>query len=123
MTSEMIAIIGVGIALAAFNWRVMVRMENRLDSRIDRLDSRIDRLDGRIDRLDERMERLGERVEQLGERVDRLNERMDRLDERIDKLDGRIDRLDLSLMPWGRKFTTSRESFPSFGGEIRGSRA
>lgn len=38
MSGEIITIIGVGIALAAFNWRVMVRMENRLDGRIDRLE-------------------------------------------------------------------------------------
>lgn len=44
MTGEIIAIVGVGIAVVAFNWRVMVRLENRLDGRIDRLDDRIDRL-------------------------------------------------------------------------------
>ena len=43
MTGEIIAIVGVGIAVVAFNWRVMVRLENRLDGRI-RLDDRIDRL-------------------------------------------------------------------------------
>ena len=41
MTGEIITMIGVGLALAAFNWRVMVRLENRLDGRIDRLDGRI----------------------------------------------------------------------------------
>ena len=41
MTGEIITMIGVGLALAAFNWRVMVRLENRLDSRFDRLDDRI----------------------------------------------------------------------------------
>ena len=41
MTGEIITMIGVGLALAAFNWRVMVRLENRLDSRFDRLDGRI----------------------------------------------------------------------------------
>ena len=39
MSSEVLTIIGVGIALAAFNWRVMVRLENRLDGRIDRLEN------------------------------------------------------------------------------------
>ena len=41
MTGEIIAIVGVGIAVVAFNWRVMVRLENRLDGRIDWLDARI----------------------------------------------------------------------------------
>lgn len=45
MSEEVLTIIGVGIALAVFNWRFMVRLENRLDGRIDRLDGRIDRLD------------------------------------------------------------------------------
>ena len=44
MTGEMVTIIGVGIALAAFNWRVMVRLENRLDGRIDQLELRFDGL-------------------------------------------------------------------------------
>ena len=41
MTGEIITILGVGIAVVAFNWREMVRLENRLDGRIDCLDSRI----------------------------------------------------------------------------------
>ena len=44
MTGEIITILGVGIAVVAFNWRVMVRLENRLDGGIDRLDGRIDGL-------------------------------------------------------------------------------
>ena len=50
--------IGVGIALAVFNWRVIVRVATRLDGRIDRINDRIDRLDDRIDRLDGRIDRL-----------------------------------------------------------------
>ena len=45
MSEEVLTIIGVGIALAVFNWRCMVRLENRVDGRIDRLDGGIDRLD------------------------------------------------------------------------------
>ena len=48
MTAEIITIIGVGIALAAFNWRVMVRLENRLDGRIDRLDLRFGSLEKEV---------------------------------------------------------------------------
>ena len=48
MTGEIITMIGVGLALAAFNWRVMVRLENRLDSRFDRLDDRIGGLEQEV---------------------------------------------------------------------------
>ncbi len=51
MTGEIITIIGVGLALAAFNWRVMVRLENRLDSRIDLLDGRINGLQKEVHEL------------------------------------------------------------------------
>ncbi|MDE0355622.1 MAG: hypothetical protein OXK20_08160 [Deltaproteobacteria bacterium] len=66
MTGEIIAIIGVGIALVAFNWRVMVRVESRLDGRIDRLDERMNRLDGRIDRLELRFNGIEKEVHGLG---------------------------------------------------------
>ena len=60
MTGEIITMIGVGIALAAFNWRVMVRLESRMDGRIDQLDAR---MDGRIDRLDARIDRTDARMD------------------------------------------------------------
>ena len=48
MTGEIITMSGVGIALAVFNWRVMVRVENRLDGRIDRLEHRFDGLGNEV---------------------------------------------------------------------------
>ena len=51
MTGEIITMIGVGLALAAFNWRVMVRLENRLDGRMDRLDGRINGLEKEVHEL------------------------------------------------------------------------
>ena len=65
MTNEIITIIGVGLALAAFNWRVMVRLENRLDARIDRLDGRIDLLDSRINGLQKEVHELGREFSEL----------------------------------------------------------
>ena len=65
MTAEIITIIGVGIALAAFNWRVMVRLETRLDGRIDRLESRMDRLEGRIDGLERELHDLAREFSEL----------------------------------------------------------
>ena len=51
MTGEIITMIGVGLALAAFNWRVMVRLENRLDGRMDRLDGQINGLEKEVHEL------------------------------------------------------------------------
>ena len=48
MTGEIITMIGVGIALAAFNWRVMVRLESRLGGRIDRLEHRFGGLEKEV---------------------------------------------------------------------------
>ena len=65
MTGEIITMIGVGLALAAFNWRVLVRLENRLDGRIDGLDSRFDRLDDRIGGLKKEVHELGRESSEL----------------------------------------------------------
>ena len=72
MTAEIITVIGVGIALAVFNWRVMVRLENRLDGRMDRLDGRMDRLDGRMDRLELRFGSLEKEVHDLARKFSEL---------------------------------------------------
>ena len=37
MSDELLAMLGVGIALALFNWRINAGTEQRLDKRIDRL--------------------------------------------------------------------------------------
>ena len=65
MTGEIITMIGVGLALAAFHWRVMVRLENRLDSRIDRLDGRFDRLDDRMGGLEQEVHEWGREFSEL----------------------------------------------------------
>ena len=65
MTGEIITMIGVGIALAVFNWRVMVRLENRLDGRIDRLDARIDRLELRFTGLEKEVHDFARQLSEL----------------------------------------------------------
>lgn len=65
MTGEIITMIGVGIALAAFNWRVTVRLENRMDGRIDRLDGRIDRLEGNFNGLKNEVHDLAREFSEL----------------------------------------------------------
>ena len=62
MTGEIIAIVGVGIAVVVFNWRVMIRLENRMDGRIDRLD---DRMEGRISGLAKEVHDLAREFSEL----------------------------------------------------------
>ncbi len=73
MTGEIITMIGVGLALAAFNWRVMVRFENRLEGRMDRLEYRLDgRMDQLENRLDGRINGLQKEVHELGREFSEL---------------------------------------------------
>lgn len=57
MTPELIAIIAVGVALAA----LILRQGARSDKRFDRLDERFDKLIERFDRLIVRFDKLIER--------------------------------------------------------------
>ena len=41
MNAEIVAILGVGVALGLFNWRALARMEDRLDKRIGRLEEQV----------------------------------------------------------------------------------
>ncbi len=65
MSDEILAILGVGIALGLFNWRIDAGTERRLERRIDRLadDVRnladeVRSLAGEISELRERMARI-----------------------------------------------------------------
>ncbi len=65
MSDEILTMLGVGIALALFNWRTSAGMERRLDEKIDRLADDIRSLAadhrslaGEISELRERMARL-----------------------------------------------------------------
>ena len=61
MSGEVFTIIGVGIALGLFIWRVTAR----LDGRIDRLDVRIDGLGLRIDGLQKELHGLAREFSEL----------------------------------------------------------
>ena len=55
MSDEILTMLGVGIALGLFIWRVNAGMEQRLDRRIDRLADDHRALVGEISELRERM--------------------------------------------------------------------
>ena len=48
MSSEMIAIIAVGVSLAVFMWQVLCRLEDRLTAQINHLELRLDGLFGHL---------------------------------------------------------------------------
>lgn len=48
MSSEMVAIMAVGVSLAIFNWQILCRLEDRLTAKIDQLDLRLDALFGHL---------------------------------------------------------------------------
>jgi uncharacterized protein YdcH (DUF465 family) len=72
MTPELIAILAVGITLAAFGltslqltFKRIGEVGARMDARFDRVDARFNRVDERFDRIDDRFERLEARVTEV----------------------------------------------------------
>ncbi len=63
MTPELIAILGVGIALAGFMWQGL----RRIDSRIDRVEST---LGARLDRVEAGMMEMRDRLSRLEGKMD-----------------------------------------------------
>ena len=64
MTPELIAIITVGVALAA----LILRQGARFDKKFDKLDERFDKLDARFDKLIGRFKNLEGRMTQIVEK-------------------------------------------------------
>ena len=112
MSAEFIAIITVGIGLAVlvsglFAWlrADMVRMESRLNARMDerigsseaRMDERIGSLEARMDerfsRMDERFSRIEGQIQILRDDVAELRTEVVQLRERIAHLDGLLQGL------------------------------
>ena len=72
MSDEILTMLGVGIALGLFIWRINAGMEQRLDKRIDRLADDHRALAGEISELRERMARVEGRVGQVEGRMARV---------------------------------------------------
>ena len=101
MSAEFIAIITVGIGLAVlvsglFAWlrADMVRMESRLNARMDeRIGSSEARMDERFSRMDERFSRIEGQIQILRDDVAELRTEVVQLRERIAHLDGLLQGL------------------------------
>ena len=52
MSDEILAIVGVGLALAAFVWRILTSMEARLVKRIERSEGQLTDVRERVARLE-----------------------------------------------------------------------
>ena len=61
MTPEFWAIIGVGVALAALQWRLY----GSLNARMDRIETRMDRMEARIDRIEAVLASIKERLSRI----------------------------------------------------------
>ncbi|MDE0176487.1 MAG: hypothetical protein OYH76_18385 [Defluviicoccus sp.] len=72
MSDEILTMLGVGVALGLFVWRINAGMEQRLDKRIDRLADDRRTLVGEISGLRERMGRVEERMGQVEGQMARI---------------------------------------------------
>ncbi len=62
LSAELIAILGVGVALAGFIWQGLRSLRADLVGRMDRMEGRSD---SRMDRIEDRMTELGDRVSRI----------------------------------------------------------
>ena len=91
MSDEILTMLGVGVALGLFVWRINAGMEQRLDKRIDRLADDHRTLVGAISGLRERMGRVEERMGQIEGRMARVEGRMGQVEGQIARIEGLID--------------------------------
>ena len=94
MSDEILTMLGVGVALALFMWRINAGMEQRLDKRIDRLADDHRTLVGEISGLRERMGRVEGQMGQIEGRMARVEGRMERVEGRMEQVDGRMARIE-----------------------------
>ena len=86
MTPELIAILAIGVALAAFGMtalQVMLKQFGRVDARFDRLEGRVGVLEQGQAEIKAQLAALEQRMAQLENRVASLEQTMSRLDNRI----------------------------------------
>lgn len=79
MSGEILAVVGMGLALAGFVWRLHVQTDRRLD----RIETR---LDGRLDRMETRLDALGGDFASIKERLTAVETRLDRIETQLDHL-------------------------------------
>ncbi len=89
MSPELIAILGVGVALAGLLWQGLRRLGAHIDRVEDALNARIDRVE---DSLSARMDRLEARMESIAEELREIRDRLSRLEGKVDFLEGYIVR-------------------------------
>ena len=83
MTPELIAILAVGITLAAFALTSLQLTSKRIGEVEARMDARFDRVDERFDRVDDRFERLEARVTEVEKGLAHLGGVLDGLREAL----------------------------------------
>ncbi len=76
---------------AAHNHANLDRFEVKLDAKIDsRIDGLRHDMNRRFDRIDQRFDDVYARFEDVDARFDRMDARFDRMDERFDRLEDRV---------------------------------
>ena len=65
MNPEFWAIIGVGAALAALQWRLYGGLNANLSARMDRMEARMDRIEGRMDHIEADLTSIKERLSRI----------------------------------------------------------
>lgn len=94
MSDEILTMLGVGIALGLFIWRINAGMEQRLDKRIDRLADDHRTLAGEISELCERMARVEGRMARVEGRVGQVEDRMAQVEDRMAQVEGRVGQVE-----------------------------
>ena len=117
MSGEILTMLGVGIALGLFIWRINAGMEQRLDKRIDRLADDHRALAGEISELCERMARVEGRMARVEERVGQVEERVGQVEGRVGQVESRMARveglLEVFLRRWDPDAPAAGQPAPS----------
>ena len=95
--TNLIAILGVGIALATLMFAMFRIQDRKNDLRFDAIDRRFDEVDRRFDEVDRRFEAVDRRFEAVDRRFEILEARVDRLVEDVAEVKGSLATLHAGL--------------------------